>query len=283
MKKMKKIIVLAFLFTNLILVESQTYQFRKPTSPSTNTWKFSNVKSNTDAYISIVGSQNASLDRIDDSSRYVSAWNPFIEFDRSSNSNTFSYVEFLIVFRKRNSTTLDTQSNLYMTIVDLDGSNSTSGNDVFRETVQASKPATPTSSGLTDIAHTENHDWFTFTSGIGVYDPIDTSNHGAMIQLNYSNVDSFRVRVGVTGKISRNSVREYSFYFKSFSTLYTLLNFEEVSETIKEKTNIEDDEEIIEVYNISRQKIFVGYKKDFLLQAEKQTIYIIKDFKFIIQ
>ncbi len=194
-EKMKKIIVLAFLFTNLILVESQTYQFRKPTSPSTNTWKFSNVKSNTDAYISIVGSQNASLDRIDDSSRYVSAWNPFIEFDRSSNSNTFSYVEFLIVFRKRNSTTLDTQNNLYMTIVDLDGSNSTSGNDVFRETVQASKPATPTSSGLTDITHTENHDWFTFTSGIGVYDPIDTSNHGAMIQLNYSSVDSFRVRV----------------------------------------------------------------------------------------
>jgi hypothetical protein len=44
-----------------------------------------------------------------------------------------------------------------------------------------------------------------------------------------------------------------------------------------------EDEEVIEVYNISKQRVFVGYKKDFLLQADKNTIYIIKDNKIVVQ
>jgi hypothetical protein len=44
-----------------------------------------------------------------------------------------------------------------------------------------------------------------------------------------------------------------------------------------------EDEEVIEVYNISKQRVFVGYKKDFLLQADKNTIYIIKNNKIVVQ
>lgn len=221
MKNTIKIIILTALsiISDNLFAQAPYLRFRKPTTSDNVTYKFAHVVSGTDAFISIVGSRNASISRIDDSATNAFAWQPFISYGRASNSTDTSYIDFKITFK--NSSTGDnvSLSRMALTIVDLDGS----GSGSYREMVAASKPSTPrgiTGSTITSIGSLLNN---MFLSGTTSFSNIDTTNFVAMAQVDYTNVNTLNLRVGVVGRVSSATTRQSSFYFKPFSSMNLVL------------------------------------------------------------
>lgn len=203
-------------------VIAQTYPhlyFRRPTSPSSNVWRFTHVTSGIDAFISVVGTKNASLNRIDDSSVYRHAWNPHIRVNSGAGSSDSSYVEFQIDFRYNSDGTPATLTNMAMTVVDLDGN----GFGSFREMVVTSLPATPVGIVGSTISNFTSLNLLTLISGPLTFNNTDTSNIAAMSQINYANIQSYRLKVGVVGAVNSNTTRQFSFYFKGFNSMVFVL------------------------------------------------------------
>ena len=212
---MKKYILFSII---LLLCSSKTYsqcnveyKFRKPTV-SSGVYKFSNVLGSVDAYISQIGSNNASINAIDDSTIYPYAWQPFIKFTNSTFSvSDSSYVEFLIEFKVGSS--IDTQSCVEATIIDCDGTSS------YREMIKSSLPVSGRAKYSSVVTYSRDSNWFTVYSPTFTYSAIDTMNQDVMAELKYSNVASFKLRIGVVGIVSANQIRQYSFYFKHFDSM----------------------------------------------------------------
>jgi hypothetical protein len=203
-----------------------TYAFRKPTAVNATTWKFSSVISGVDAIISVIGSKNATLDRIDDSAVYAYAWQPFIKYTSTMNSmSDSSYLVFNVSFVKSGTGTASAQSNVAMTVIDCDGSNA------IRELIKVALPATATVISGSQLTEWKDTSLLNIISGTTNYSNIDTSIYAAMTQINFTNIASFTMRVGAIGKVSANSVRQASFYFKPFNAFVqplpvTLTNFD---------------------------------------------------------
>lgn len=277
---MKTKIILALTALSIYAAQAQTvYKFRKPTFNS-GAYKFTSVKPGVDAYITVIGSKNATLDQIDDSSSFKYAWNPFIKINKSLGSNDTAYIEFLVEFKKSNN--LDTQSEIIMTVVDCDGS----GKNSYREMVQTPLPAIFTGYSNTDIIHSNNNGIATLLSGEYTFNSIDTisSHYPAMAEIKYKNKSFYKVKIGVIGKLTLQGnntlVRQFSFYFKNFGALLIPLPIKEV---IKRKDIKVEDEEPIQIFNFYGKMVFEGGYKDFLKNyAEDGEIYITsKGYKFI--
>jgi hypothetical protein len=215
---MKKIITLSIMLLTCSLMYSQCnveYKFRKPTV-SSGVYKFSNVLGSVDAYISQTGSVNASINAIDDSTVYPYAWQPFIRFtNTTSNASDSSYVEFLIQFKVGSS--LDTQSCLEATIIDCDGTSN------YKEMIKSSLPVSGRAKLTSNVTYSRDSNWFTVFSPSVTYSAIDTTNQDVMAELKYSNITSFKLRIGVVGIVSANTVRQYSLYFKHFDSMLIAL------------------------------------------------------------
>lgn len=92
---------------------------------------------------------------------------------------------------------------------------------------------------------------------------------------------SYKIQLSYTKSSGNNQQR---FILQDFSIINPIpLPIGNNRRDIIETPDVLEDEEIIEVYNLSKQKVFVGYKKDFFLQANKETIYIINNNKFIVR
>jgi hypothetical protein len=219
MKHTIKIIIIFLLSSNLFSQSIPTLKFRKPTTSDNTTWKFASVATGVDAFITVIGSKNATLDAIDDSTSYAYAWQPFIKITRRANSTDSSYVHFKIEFRKTDGS-FQTMSQMAMTVIDLDGS----GSNSYREMVSSSLPATPKGVLGSLISTYTNTTNVTLISGTTTYSRTDTNNAAGMAQLNYSNIAAYTFKVGVVGSVSStNTVRQFSFYYKAFSTMVSVL------------------------------------------------------------
>lgn len=220
MKRLLLLVSLVAFVSSLSAQSSPSYRFRKPVL-ETGIWKFKSVLSGVDAHVTITGSKNASLDKIDDSSAFAYAWQPNILFtNRTNNTNDTSYLEFTIRFIDRSTMLPMTQAKLAATIVDCDGPGNSS---TFREFIRASMPGTVNAIPSSTIAIANDTRWMYFKSGTTQFSNIDTINTGAMAQINYTNVSTIVMRIGVLGKVSANDVRQFSFYFKSFDQSLTPL------------------------------------------------------------
>ena len=206
----------------------KTYQFRNP-SKSGSTYTFLSVAPGVNAIVTVTASKNASVDVMDDSSVYKYAWQPNIRYtNATTTANDSSYVEFKIDFVKSSNKAADIQSLVSMTIVDCDGPGNS---NTFREFVRASMPATTKLIKNSTISTGSDASWLYFKSATAQFNNIDTSNYAAMAQINYTNITSFRLRVGTIGIVAANSTRQASFYFKAFTAMVvplpvTLNNFE---------------------------------------------------------
>lgn len=254
MKKALQIIILLFISGNAFSQSFPYMRFRKPIASNSNkTFRFTHVVSGVDAFVDIIGSKNATLDEIDDSSTNKYAWQPFITYGKASNFADTSYIDFRVTFKNNSNGVNVTQSNVAITVVDLDGSGLLS----YREMVAASLPSTPkgivgsTISTLTGLLRN------TLVSGVVSYASIDTNNLAAMAQINYVNVNTFTIRVGVVGKVSSTTTRQNSFYFKGFNNLnfvlpVKLMEFDLVADdnknTLVWKTTSEENSNRFEVY-----------------------------------
>jgi hypothetical protein len=221
MKHLLYVVILTLSTGSLFSQSFPTLKFRKPTTSDNITWKFSSVTSGVDAFITVVGSKNASLAKIDDSTKYAHAWNPEIKFTSTAGLFDSSYVEFRIQFRKAVDGTAAILPNMAMTIVDLDGG--MNGIFNYREMVKTTLPATPKGLIGTLLSTITNSLWLTNISGATSYSVTDTANSAAMSQLNYTNLSSYNLKVGTYGRVGANTVREYSFYYKNFAPLTFVL------------------------------------------------------------
>jgi len=97
------------------------------------------------------------------------------------------------------------------------------------------------------------------------------------VQVNRSG--NYKIKLSFTKGSGNN---QQHFILKDFSIYNpTFLPYKEPEKQVSIIDKIED-EDTIYVYNSNKQLIYQGLKKDFFSKAEKNTIYIIKDFKFII-
>ena len=255
MKKLTYVLLLMLSFSNLFSQTYPTLSFRKPTTSDNKTWKFTSVTSGVDAYITNVRSRNATLSSIDDSSRYVRAWNPFIRYtNQPSSASDSSYIEFKIEFKRSNGTPY-TMPAVAMAVVDCDGGRN--GINIYREMVKSTGSPTPTGLLGTLITSVAGGPWVTNVSGTVDYGTLDTSNFLAMTQLSYTNVSSYTLKVGVIGRVAAGTVRQSSFYFKNFAPLtivlpVKLINFNAVDvnsvNTVKWSTASEENANRFEVY-----------------------------------
>ena len=220
MKRLLLLVSLVAFVSNLSAQSAPSYRFRKPVL-ETGIWKFKSVISGVDAHVTITGSKNARLDRIDDSTAFAYAWQPNILFtNRTTNANDSSYLEFTIRFINRSTLLPMTQSKVAATIVDCDGPGNSS---TYREFIRASMPGTVNAIANSTIAIANDTKWMYFKSGTTQFSNIDTVNTGAMAQINYTNVNTIVMRVGVLGRVNASDVRQFSFYFKSFGQTLTPL------------------------------------------------------------
>ncbi len=248
-----KIIIIFLVSGNLFSQSIPTLKFRKPTTTDNITWKFASVATGVDAFISVIGSKNATLDAIDDSTQYAFAWQPFIKISKKTTSTDSSYVQFKIEFKKSNGAA-QVMSNMAMTIVDLDGS----GVGSYREMISTSLPATPKGILGSLLSTFTNSTSVTLISGTTSYSKTDTSNSAGMAQLNYNNISSYTVKVGVVGTVSAAStVRQFSFYYKAFTSMVTVLpvkmiDFKAVSNNevpvVSWTTTMEENSKSFDVY-----------------------------------
>jgi hypothetical protein len=193
--------------------------FRNPTKVNATTWQFNNVRNGVDAIVSIIGNKNASLDAIDDSATYKYAWQPFIRFGNAATKTTdSSYVEFKIDFVKNGMP--EVQKSVAMTIIDQDGEGTPNG---YRELLKVSQPAVPKGILSSEIKAYSDVNFVTLVGSLQNFNSIDTNKIAAMSQINFTNVSSYVMRVGVLGKVSNNTVRQSSFSFKNFTSMNVVL------------------------------------------------------------
>lgn len=248
-----KIIIIFLVSGNLFSQSIPALKFRKPTTKDNITWKFASVATGVDAFITVIGSKNASLDAIDDSTQYAYAWQPFIKITNKANATDSSYVHFKIEFKKTSGTD-QVMSKLAMTVIDLDGSGSRS----YREMVSSSLPATPKGVLGSLLSTYTNSTNVTLISGTTSYSKTDTNNAAGMAQLNYSNISSYTFKVGVVGAVSSaGTVRQFSFYYKAFTSMVTVLpvkmiDFKAVSNNevpvVSWTTTMEENSKSFDVY-----------------------------------
>ena len=228
MKRIFNLVALIAICNIAFSQSAKSYQFRNP-SKSGSTYTFLSVAPGINAIVTVTASKNASVDVMDDSSVYKQAWQPNIRYtNATSNANDSSYVEFKVDFVKSSNKNADLQNLVSMTIVDCDGPGNS---NTYREFVRVSMPATTKLIKNSTITTSFDACWLYFKSGTTQFSNIDTSNYAAMAQVNFTNIYSYRMRVGALGIVSANSTRQASFYFKAFTAMVvplpvTLNNFE---------------------------------------------------------
>lgn len=170
-------------------------------------------------------SSSITLGSYDVSTSYGYAWQPTVNFPSSSSNSDTAWAEFNIEFFSNSAlTTPLTLPCLAMTIVDCDGSGSSSGTNAFREMIQISSPVTSNNILGSQITNGPVGNWETVVSGFAVFTSIDTSVKAAMIQMEFENVSSYIIRLGVIGRRSGSSTnRQFSLHFKPFDAFPSLL------------------------------------------------------------
>ncbi len=170
-------------------------------------------------------STGVTLGSFDVSTSYGYAWQPTVNFPGTSSTTDTSWAEFTIEFFSNSALTLPlTLPCLAMTVVDCDGSGNSTGTNAFREMVQISNPVTSNNILGSQITNGPVANWETVVSGFTVFTSIDTNDKAAMIQMEFENVSSYTIRLGVIGRRSSSSTnRQFSLHFKSFNAFPSLL------------------------------------------------------------
>lgn len=158
---------------------------------------------------------------------YRRFWQPIIDFNSGSSTDT-AWAEFRVEFSSSSASNETNFNNnrkslpcLALTVIDLDGGGQNSTN-VLREIIQVTESNVAMGIGTSAITYGRVGKWMTLVSGHQVYNNIDSTIQIAMAQINFEDVDSFRIRLGVLGSRS-NIERQFSLRFISYEELTTPL------------------------------------------------------------
>lgn len=174
-------------------------------------YRISNVKSGTDAIITIVSATGgAKVNILDDNDiSKPEAFSPNIKLKK----NSTGYIDFKIDFVVAGTLTPMPQDSLYATGIDIDGNSNLhelDGIDLGGG-VSSYWVATP------EITVTQNGTMFTGTNiGGNEYGGIDTSAKQVMFTVKHSSVSSFIFRCGAINNYNSSQDRQTSLYFRDF-------------------------------------------------------------------
>ena len=215
-----------------VVFSNTTSNISWTTSPFRN--RSTQADSNTWIKITWVGRSNTNItiSNFDITNPYGYAWQPSINFPSSTSSTDTSWAEFSVEFFS--DSRLTTSKNLpclAMTIVDCDGSGNSTGRNSYREMVKVSTPVTPNYISGSQITNGILGNWEIVVSGFPSFNPIDTNDKAAMVQMDFDSVSSFNMQIGIIGQRSSNpTTRQFSFHFKPFNLPsllpINLLNYE---------------------------------------------------------
>jgi hypothetical protein len=176
------------------------------------TYVFPDACSNVDAWVTIMAlSGGATLNTIDNfssSNGYDEGWQPFINVP----ANKTSSILWKITFKVAGTVTDTILPWLAISGVDIDAGGG------IQEFVEATYPYSYGLSPGSPLIITNNSGTYRATAplSVGTITNIDTSQHQAMFQINYKNVNYFYYRTGVISTASTTQTRQNSLYFKSF-------------------------------------------------------------------
>jgi len=168
-------------------------------------------------------------DANDGTTGYGNFWQPVINFNSGSSITDTAWAEFLVEFSgssASNSTNFNNNRKalpcLSLTVVDLDGGGGTSVNEL-REMVQVTESNVAMGIGTSAITYGRTGNWMTLVSGTQVYNSIDSNINIAMAQINFEQVQTYRIRLGILGSRSSGTQRQFSLRFISYEALTTPL------------------------------------------------------------
>lgn len=240
------------------------YKFTNP-SLNSGTYKFTNVLTGVDAYITPLSTKNATLDSIDAVvDGYDIAWQPIVKITNTKTSaSDSSYVEFLVEFKTGSN--LDTQDCLVMTVVDHDG---VSGK--YKEMIKASLPVYKFTNSITTVTWNKDSKWFNFYGRTANFSGIDTASLQAMVQLHYTSVQRYKIRIGSLGKIDANTTIKHSLYFSEFDWYLQPLMLEE---STKVNHIVNEEPVIVDFYDNFGKLFYTGTYENFIKVANSNTLY----------
>lgn len=239
---MKKLFNLIILLTCSTIAMSQcqpkTYSFTNGTRYTNvnnngvgTVFRFLNIDSGVNAFITITKTQNATLQNtgaIDiTTTGYNQAWQPEIRFTNNrNNAADSSYIEFKVEFRVSGngdniSNSLVTLNCLKATIIDCDGTNN------YSEMYKVTKPSTINGSLNSLLSVSYDNLWSTVISPKMNNNGIDSTWSYGMGEINLNDTHSFTIRIGAAGAVTSGLLRQFSLYFKQFGQLYVPLAVKE--------------------------------------------------------
>jgi hypothetical protein len=216
--------LISFLFLQHSAVRAQAdYSFINPILQSGTdlqpgaVYKFSNVKANADAKITIMGFVGGvSLNAIDDKSiGYSEAFQPSISTGPGSNG----YVEFKIEFFQSGTENLQVQNLIPVSCIDMDGVSYADGKLYNQDQVQFMPGYFDYNITGNNLKIFSSYNWITIrnTQGINI-DGTDTTARDLMATVVNSNTSAFLIRIGaVNTSLTMSAIRNRNVYFKKFT------------------------------------------------------------------
>ncbi len=296
MKKLVKTLVLLGLANTSFaqgVCEPPVYNFNSKDNVSgsgglNSEYRFNNVLSNVNATVIITKLQNASITNanMDNASPFTQAWQPFITFPNNRNAaGDSSYIEFKVQFKSTAiGNPLVNQSCMAMTIIDCDGNGN--GN-TYREFVKVSLPGTPYGIANSTVTTYTDARWMLFKSGPTTFNNIDSNDKAAMAMMTFpETVNTITLRVGVVGPVGSGTTRQFSLYFKSFTSLLVPLPVKITDFNLFPTNNsVQLNWKSMEEQNFSHYEVYKSYSgADFKFVSRVNAFgesSIIKNYTFI--
>jgi len=191
--------------------------------------RISQVASSPDVYMRATwvgrSSSSVGLNDFDATTPYGFAWQPFLSVPSTTSTTDTSWAEFIVEFSSvSNFSSLLTLNCLAITVVDCDGSGTTSSNNShYREMVQVINPNAINLLSGSNVTIGTVDSFETIVSDFPVFNNIDTINKAAMAQIEYGSVDKARLRIAVIGKRGSTTTRQFSLHFRPYSVLTSIL------------------------------------------------------------
>lgn len=170
-------------------------------------------------------SSNVSFTNFDSPTPYGFAWQPFLSVPATTSITDTSWAEFVVEFSSvSNFSSILTLNCLAITVVDCDGSGTTSSNSShYREMVQVINPNAINLLSGSNVTIGTVDSFESIVSDFPVFNNIDTINKAAMAQIEFGNVNMVRLRIAVIGKRGNITTRQFSLHFRPYSVLTSIL------------------------------------------------------------
>lgn len=203
------------------------YEFKSPTLISGTAlttgavYRFPNVKTGVDARVTIAAiTGGIQLTNIDGGGGFTRALQPVLNVPGQMNG----YVELIIRFYIAGTSTLQTQSEVAVTPIDVDGQTYGSLKLYEYDEIEMPNGYTYFQYAGSELNMSMNGNWAhgKNTSGID-YGGIDTAQKSVMFTTVNANINTFRVRVGADNQSNTTASRLRSLYFQRFTYPFTIV------------------------------------------------------------